>query len=71
MPTSTRIYLSVARAQLGKGKYIIVKILVHGKRFLYTSSRGKDMVSAVVPGIKLRGVNFTHAYITFDSVSFS
>ena len=40
----------------------IVKILVHGKRFLYTSSRGRSQVSDVIWGIKLRGVFETATY---------
>jgi len=53
------ICLSIARGQSGNIKNQIVKILVDGKRFLYTSFRGRDAVSDVILGIKLRGVFFT------------
>ena len=53
------ICLSITRGQSGNDKNEIVKKHIGGERFLYTSSRGKDAVSDVVWGIKLRGVFLT------------
>ena len=63
MPTSftskaalrSRIVLSVTRGQLENVKNQIAKKLIYEERILYTSPSGKDTVSDLIWGIKIRG----------------
>jgi len=50
------ICLLIARGQSGNINNEIVKKHIYGKRFPYISPRGRDAVSDIIGGIRLRGV---------------